>query len=403
MKALIVTPCGLPIPAVKGGAVLTLLESIIKINEIEKKAELTVVGVYDEEAITASEQYPGTRFVFIRYGKPVLFFDELYEKVFDMLKKHHKIAKRYLSKLQVIHDVKKLLWQEDFDRVVFQNAGYLLNVLKDKKIRCKYEGKLYYHIHNDIPSNIYAEGVRDCRLLLISRYLEKRVIKICGSIDTEKIIVVKNGIDTEKFGQELSDDEAIEIKNKLHIPLDNKVVLFTGRIDQTKGISETVDAVEKLHRNDITLLVVGSNEFGSKRTSPFEIRMKNTFAAMGERVVFTGYVPYENIWKYYKIADVAVLPSMWEEPAGLTMIEACASDVPLITTLSGGIPEYISSEWANLLPKDSHIVDNISSAIEDVFSNYEIWKDRAKKAQDHIKANYDLKNFYNAFFAALNR
>ena len=47
-KVLIITPCGLPVPAVKGGAVSTLMESIIKQNEINDQINLTVISSYDK-------------------------------------------------------------------------------------------------------------------------------------------------------------------------------------------------------------------------------------------------------------------------------------------------------------------------------------------------------------------
>ncbi len=69
MKTIIVSPCGLPIPAVKGGAVLTLIESIIIQNEINKKMELTVIGVHDKEAVEKSKKYKNTNFIFIKEPK----------------------------------------------------------------------------------------------------------------------------------------------------------------------------------------------------------------------------------------------------------------------------------------------------------------------------------------------
>ena len=49
-----------------------------------------------------------------------------------------------------------------------------------------------------------------------------------------------------------------------------------------------------------------------------------------------------------------MLPSMWDEPAGLTMVEAMASGVPVITTNSGGIPEY-SGGYSVVLERNSEL------------------------------------------------
>jgi len=65
----------------------------------------------------------------------------------------------------------------------------------------------------------------------------------------------------------------------------------------------------------------------------------------------------------YQLGNVAVLPSMWEEPAGMTMVEAVVSGLPLITTNSGGIPEYIPAELAYMLDRNKDLVKNISRCI----------------------------------------
>ena len=81
------------------------------------------------------------------------------------------------------------------------------------------------------------------------------------------------------------------------------------------------------------------------------------------RIKFTGLIPQSEISALYHIADVAVLPSMWEEPAGLTMLEAAAAGVPVITTNAGGIPEYLRNDLGIFLDRDNELVNNISNNI----------------------------------------
>lgn len=82
-----------------------------------------------------------------------------------------------------------------------------------------------------------------------------------------------------------------------------------------------------------------------------------------DRIVFTGYIDYKDMPSIYQIGNVAVLPSMWEEPAGMTMVEAVVSGLPLITTNSGGIPEYIPDEFAYILDRNKELINNISRCI----------------------------------------
>lgn len=404
IKVLIVTPCGLPIPAVKGGAVLTLMESIIKENEINNAIELHMVGVYDEQAERVSKKYKNTQFQFIRIPK----FAKMVDKGLDyvskgILRTSRFIGKEYARKLYIIHRVRKLLNENEYDRVVFQNAGFLLNAMTPRKLEEKYKGKIYYHLHNDIPDNVPLNVVRQCKFILISEYLKKHIAEVCGQDMSEQCIVVRNGFDCDRFAQILSDSEKLELKRKLGIEADKKILMFAGRIAPTKGILELTEAFRKLDRDDTVLMVVGAHNFGTGQTSEFQKRMEKQFSELGKRVCFTGYVPYDEIWKYYKLADIAALPSTWEEPAGLTMIEACAAGVPLITTKSGGIPEYVNNKESVLLENNEDIIVELERAINEILNNIECWKKKAELAQKRVRNNYNVAAFYNEFYSALLR
>ena len=69
MRILIISPGRLPVPAVRGGAVETLIESLLRYNEIEKKSTIDVVSLYDNSARKRSEKYKYSNFIFIKMGR----------------------------------------------------------------------------------------------------------------------------------------------------------------------------------------------------------------------------------------------------------------------------------------------------------------------------------------------
>lgn len=400
MKVLIVSPCvNLPVPAVQGGAVSTLIEYLIKENEAEQKMQLTVLSVYDIEAEKKAKDYPNTQIDFIHPPKIVDSVDYVLDTVLAKGKKG-KPAHQYIRKQYSLRYISRYMAKHDFDKVVFQNSGYLLNVLNNRAIAEKYQGKLYYHLHNDIPDNVSVKAVKQCKLLLISEYLKKHINEVCGQDMSRQCVIVKNGFDCTRFAQELPEDKKTELKKKLGIEPDKKIIMFAGRIAPTKGILELTEAFKKLNRDDTVLMVVGAHNFGTGQTSEFQKRMEKQFAELGKRVCFTGYVPYDEIWKYYKIADVAALPSIWEEPAGLTMIEACAAGVPLITTNSGGIPEYVLCEYACVLER-SNLVESLVAAINNILKDEDSWRKKALCQKEYIVENYNVKRYYEVFWKAL--
>lgn len=399
LKVLIISTCiELPVPAVKGGAVSALIESLVLQNEKHNRLDLSVVSIFDELAVKKSLEYNNTEFVFIKPPFMCNITDNSYEFIFNKIRKSesrnpHKYAWKYF----LIYRLKKLLKQNDYDRVVFENMGYMLNVLKDGEIEQKYKGKLFFHLHNDIPNNIYIDGVKSCTLLLISDYLRKKIVRLCGNEVESKIKILHNGFNYSEFAQPFSEKEATILREKLQIDNDKKIVVFAGRIDPTKGIEELATAFNSLERSDTVLLVIGSHNFGSNKSSPFEVKMKDIFMKMGDKVRFTGFIPHSDIWKYYKLSDLAVLPSIWEEPAGLTIVESMSAGLPVITTNSGGIPEFIDSRFGIVLERDDNLVENIKLSINKILDNLPEWKLRGEKSSKYISEIVDEEKYYNKF------
>ena len=100
------------------------------------------------------------------------------------------------------------------------------------------------------------------------------------------------------------------------------------------------------------------------------------------------------LWGQVLLADLAVFPSIWDEPAGLTMLEAIASGTPLITTNSGGIPEYAKDYNAVLLDVDDNLVNNISDKMKDILINK--IESNTKNAMNCQK-EYNLEVFLKRF------
>ena len=114
--------------------------------------------------------------------------------------------------------------------------------------------------------------------------------------------------------------------------------------------------------------------------------------------MFTGFINYDQVPSYLKMADIAVVPSMWEEPFGLTVVEAMASGLPLITTRSGGIPE-ICEGVATIVDREN-IVENLANAILDLYKHPEKRAAMAKASLERSKL-FDKETYAKNFFAAL--
>lgn len=149
------------------------------------------------------------------------------------------------------------------------------------------------------------------------------------------------------------------LRAALGLAPDDFAILFCGRICPEKGVHKLVRAMTLLPGR-FKLVVVGSPFFAAADSSPFFEELKALSAPLiaAGRVRFTGFVHNSRLPDHYRAADAAVLPALWDEPAGITAIEAMACGCPVIAADSGGMPEYLAGSGAVLLRRDERIADD---------------------------------------------
>lgn len=391
MKVLIISPCGLPVPATKGGAVANLIETLIKENDKKEKLEFTVISSFDSKAFDKAKEYKKSQFVWVKHTIAGDLVDKLVGIIFPSKK-----GKAYAWKLRVIRKIKAHLRRNDYDKIVIENAGFLLKIFEDKALLDKYKGKIFYHVHNDIPDNISVSVLKELELILVSNYVGNKITEIADEKIKDKFHVLYNGIYSKDFQEKISQNEHLEIRKKLGICDTDKIILFVGRPVKEKGIEQLITAFDKLDCGDKTLLIVGTPEFAKGGKMLFDDKV-NEIIAKNNKIKFTGYVSYEDVCKYYAISNVAVLPSVWKEPSGLTMVEALAAGVPLITTNLGGIGENIFKEHALLIDDIDNLADSLVAAINDVLNDEKLWKEKAVAGREFVDKERSADTYYKRF------
>ena len=395
-SVMIVTSGVLPVPAVNGGAVETLTQSLIDQNEIYRKEKFEVVSIYDEKAKKESTAYNYTKFSFYKPNKIIILLDKcIYSFVKNVLHKQKTITYRnLLQRLCYTHYVSEMIRDSNYKSIVIENFSSLYLELKLYDNDLKYKDRYFYHLHNEVSGTFGCRSVmqKTKNILCVSAFIKKSIIKTLNlNENADNVSVLKNCIDISKFNGNITDEERNKLLLKYNIPKDKSIIIFTGRLTKEKGIDILLKAVRDVERQDFVLLIVGAYFFDTTVNSKFEEDLNKLKNDLGEKVIFTGFVNYSELPKLYAIADFAVLPSMWEEPAGLTILEATASGLPLITTNSGGIIEYCNIPNAVILEKDENIHKNLTKEIDKMVDN-------AKRVDNtEFVKSFSLLNYYENF------
>lgn len=389
MRIAILTSGILPVPAVQGGAVENLVDFYLEYNDQHHLHDITVYSVDDE----AAHQHPALQSKVNHYHFiDVRSFGAKIRKNF-----HHLLSKDEYYHYTIeyyFEESLKHITEHAYDMVIIENRpGYAL------KIPPKYPAKVVYHIHNDFlnAQTKYAQEIYDRadRIITVSDYIKSRVQTI-EALD-KKCKTVLNGIDMHAFsnGQK---------KNRKSFGLADEdfVMVFSGRVIPEKGIRELLLAMQDLkEQTDIKLLVIGGSFYGNEtEDSPFVQELRTLSSSIQERIVFTGFKPYQEIPSLLSLADIAVLPSIWEEPLGLTCIEAMTTGLPVITTRQGGIPETVTPDCGILLDPGETLPHQLTDAILDLYHHQEKREAMSKAALERSRL-FSKERYAKEFFEAI--
>jgi glycosyltransferase involved in cell wall biosynthesis len=233
-------------------------------------------------------------------------------------------------------------------------------------------------------------------IVFVSKIAEHSFFSGCLKIDVSKTCVIYNSIPNNRIINE------IDIRKEFQIYPQIRILLYHGRINKEKGILELIQAMCLLKDySNIKLLVIGSSFYGNTNKEDDFIRsLKEQATKIQDRILFTGFIPYDKMPEYLKISDLAVIPSNWDDPFPTTVLEAQAMGLPIITTKRGGIPEEVTEKNAILLNTDEQFVDNLASAILDLYQHPEKRKQMAKASLERSKL-FDKETYAKNFFKAL--
>ena len=263
--------------------------------------------------------------------------------------------------------------------------------------------KLYFHIHHNPLSTNHAEFRKEIssvnKVITVSNFISRGINK-CMSQEKENVqaIVLRNCTNVKKFNVNNYKQERNKLRDKYNIKNNELVIMFTGRPVPQKGIKELLIAFKKLcnRYNNVKLVIVGNSGFGKEIKTDFDNKLEEISESIKDKVIFTGFIHNSKMPQIHAMADIAVIPSIYDDPAPLVVMECMASGLAVITTDSGGIPEYVGENNCISIIRDENIIINLEEALEKLIVDERYRKTLGKNAHNYAQ-QFNLKRFYYDF------
>ena len=194
----------------------------------------------------------------------------------------------------------------------------------------------------------------------------------------DKIWIIPIGVDSNKFKKYRPDRDLV--RAKYGVNQGEKLILFVGRLTQQKGCEYLIRAIPQISKQfNVKLVVVGDGSYrGELETLAKTVN--------GQKIIFTGFLPDDNLSELFLCADVMAIPSIYE-PFGVVALEAMAAGLPVVASNVDGLGEVIVHEKNGVLvfPKDD---SSLAWGISTILSDQTNTKKLIENAKKDIRARF---------------
>lgn len=200
-----------------------------------------------------------------------------------------------------------------------------------------------------------------------------------------KVTTVLNGIDVENLQIQMKRKDPNAIRKEWKIPENGSVVISTiSRIVPVKGHEVLLAAIKRLidRYPNLHLVITGTGSY-QKRIA----NIVQTYC-LDRHVTFTGAL--EDITTTMAVTDIFVSPVLWREAFGLSIVEAMALKIPVITTTSWELKDFFKDHESVLFAKAGDSAD-LAKALETLIIDKELRSSLAENAYSIIKSKFSAE------------
>jgi len=167
-------------------------------------------------------------------------------------------------------------------------------------------------------------------------------------------------------------------------------LLYAGRIAPEKGLHWLVDALAQVDPQ-VLLHVAGTGTDEHMQAIHEQVEAQG----LGDRVRFHGWCDGPALASLMSMAWIVVVPSVWNEPAGLVPLDAAAHGRFVVASDAGGLPEYVAPEASALVPPND--TEALASTLIEKLGNYDMLAAAGERAQQHAGVTFSATHTARAY------
>ncbi|EBG9518189.1 lipopolysaccharide N-acetylglucosaminyltransferase [Salmonella enterica subsp. enterica] len=256
------------------------------------------------------------------------------------------------------------------------------------------KAKMVMHMHNAFEPDGLDQNVK---MIVPSLFLKTHYQAYLPDAD---IAIVPNGIDLKAYQK----NSAPLQKSDLNISPEKKTIFFAGRISPDKGVTLLLQAFEQLlkERNDIELVVVGDYMSKSKgEKAAYQREVRELAERLKPHCHMVGGVTPEEIYNYYSLADLVVIPSQFQEPFCMVAIEAMGAGKPVLVSTRGGMTEFVKEGDTGFHLQEPMTPETIASDINKALASPDL-NDIALRGQRCVEKKFPWEKVTQRFEEVVN-
>jgi len=210
---------------------------------------------------------------------------------------------------------------------------------------------LFHQLILRLEKRIFEKG--ECKKIIAISEMVKRDILKHYRLPEDRVKVVYNGIQLDRFDPSNKKYFCDEVRQQLKISDHEVMILFVGSGFERKGLEYLIKSVQYVKEKNWRLVLVGKGKW----------RKYLKFTSKKNQEKITCLEPIDEIEKLYAAADFFILPSIYE-PFGNANLEALASGLPVITSQNTGASEIITPKKEGIILEDPSDSKSIAEAID---------------------------------------